>query len=297
MRRLITLALLVAACAAPTAAEDEPPAWGPIPGGLAPIEIDPATLPGAAAAAYSLGELPPGLVDEGRRVLAEGGRGALLRTRRAVGASPAKSVVRAWSVRFRDTDDLGEAWALAQAIRFADHMHWGTIWTHDHAAQQVLGKIADDASQPWKGALAAECLGRRERMRTLLLDRTAPPALRAFGGANLGAPEGVTESAARAVLTPLLALLAHDDENVRAMAAKHAAAWCATLDDQQAVLDRARSEPSPLAAAALFASLRAFGVPTARAFLADVAADADRPGAVRTAARAARQSLAIRPDA
>jgi hypothetical protein len=236
------------------------------------------------------------LVERGRALVRAGGRAALLRERAVTGGAPRHEQVRAWAQRFAATDDPVEAWALVQRIRFRDHAHHGTIWMHDSEAVRLVGEVAKDDSDPFKRALAADCLEDTAFLRALLLDRDAPALLRAFGAANMGPPEGVTESDARAVLDALDGLLGDDDVHVRALAAVHAARWCVTAADQERYVERVRTDGDTGVRGVLFDGLSAFGTPTALAVLRGIAGDADQPQAVHDLARERLVRLPIRPD-
>ncbi len=77
------------------------------------------------------------------------------------------------------------------------------------------------------------------------------------------------------------------------MAARTIGPWIFTAEQQARLLELARRDESVLVREALFDTLPALGLPTARAFLLEIAGSESQPDAVRELAREARRRLAI----
>ncbi len=244
----------------------------------------------------------------GAAVYARGGLPALrAATMRLTGAQPDHVTARRWATCFSAETDPVELWTLAQGIRFRDHTHWGTIWSHDAQAERIMAEQAQSTAHPFRRLLAIDVLGdhalalpltldglnTRVTFLSRLLDTDEDVHVRALCAARIAAPRGASIIGATTITDVLFELLRHEEEYVRAQAATGIAAWCWTAEQQESVLEIGRTDESLAVRRAVFAAVRHFGTPTAHTYLRGIADDETHSDATRAAARTALTALPV----
>ncbi len=235
------------------------------------------------------------LLDQARALIASGGLDALLWAPFPLqtGSGNDRDLMRLVA-EFEGETDPARLWALAQRIRFHLTDPRGTLWTTDPAATVAMERMTREDADPLKRALALGSGGGGVARNRLLHDLDARVQAKAAG--ILPAPSGVKEGDAGPVADRYRELLGNPDAQVRTEAARGFGRWAFRDADVDALIEIARTDPSPGVRAAAAQSLGAGSSDRARKALSAIAADPTQPESVRAAARGQLEGAGVLPE-
>lgn len=230
-------------------------------------------------------------------LVASGGADALYRERLSNRRrAPSDGTLRAWVQRFARETNPEVLWSLAQLIRFDDHLHWGTIWSHDEESLNGMLKQARRAADPFKRYLALDALGMQAGNVEDLLLRDDDRRVRAKAASLMPSLVGRCASEAEPLRRSVNELVGSNHPAVRELAAAGLARWAFQETARATLVNMARNDSDTGVRAASARALTGADAPDTRALFVELLGDARTPRVIRDAAQMALAALPALSD-